>query len=178
MQLAFHSQGASRMVRFFQWPWTTGQCSSPYCIHNKPMPIIQCWFCYLQYCEECDRITACYRCGKPACAYCYQAHDCQPEDLLSRHPWLKCRICPAPQDRVQPACEECGEPPCIDSQCCSNLRTSHCSHHKDVCEACASWQLVWRQVLEHPRRGILGVPTPLRHRKSWWVCERRYICWM
>ena len=110
MQLAFHSQGASRMVRFFQWPWTTGQCSSPYCIHNKPMPIIQCWFCYLQYCEECDRITACYRCGKPACAYCYQAHDCQPEDLLSRHPWLKCRICPAPQDRVQPACEECGEP--------------------------------------------------------------------
>ena len=163
------------MARLYgAWPWTHGQCDvcRPGNVHDTDW-IIRCTQCLRGFCD-CQPVDGCSICGYPYCPHCYRNHECQRDALLRAFPDLQCRFCNRPQEtgNGESRCERCLKSACVGSVLCpSQITTTHCPCHVDLCAECASWRLVARTT----RRRIANlnlddrmIPVP--------SLVRRYIC--
>jgi hypothetical protein len=90
-------------------------------------------------------VDGCATCGYPYCPQCYRNHLCQRDALLRVYPQLQCRYCSRPQETGNglSRCARCLESACVGSDLCpSQIVTTHCQCHADLCAECASWRLV------------------------------------
>ena len=154
------------------WPWIHGQCDvcRPGTVHSRDW-IIQCTRCLRGHCQF-HTVDGCATCGYPYCPQCYRNHSCQRDALLRVHPELQCRFCSRPQDTGNglSRCARCMESACVGSDLCpSQIVTSHCQCHADLCAECASWRIVARTT----RRRMCECHLPTMVQR--YICNR---CWL
>jgi hypothetical protein len=124
-----------------QGSWGGGAC----CNSGDTKWVLPCWDCQRTYCEK-NTVDACRFCALPICAECCRVHrkaagesPCAGRPNIGQLEVQKtiCSQCGGILDfGISHCCEGCQASQCLNDDCPSQLRTSHCCG-RDVCGKCA-----------------------------------------